>query len=78
MVVLPHTGQTEAVRIAKRICRSVRANLPRANDAPSLARVSVSIGVACLASGMRLQQLFTLADAALYRAKAAGRDCVSG
>ncbi len=78
VVVLPHTGQAEAVRIAKRICRSIRANLSQADGASSVARVSVSIGVAFLASGMRLQQLLTLADAALYRAKAAGRNCVSG
>lgn len=77
VVVLPHIGQSKAMRIAERICRSIRARFAHADDTRQVPGVTVSIGVASLGPGMRLQQLLNIADAALYRAKAAGRDCVS-
>jgi len=77
VVALPHTGRTEAMRIAERMCHSIRERLSRANDVRAVTGVSVSIGVASLGSGMLLPQLLDLADTALYRAKASGRNCVS-
>ena len=40
--------------------------------------VTISIGVACQVpdAGCTPQQLLAMADASLYRAKAAGRNCV--
>ena len=73
VVVLPHIDAPEATEIAEHICCSIRETIPHAGDT----RVSVSIGVASLEPGMHGRQLLASADAALYRAKAAGRDRIS-
>jgi diguanylate cyclase (GGDEF)-like protein len=39
-------------------------------------QVTVSIGVATMAQGQSINELFAAADAAVYRAKNAGRDQV--
>ena len=79
-LLLPQTRAVDAFRIAER----VRANIaglsiiaPGATGG-ELVHVTVSIGVAALDSGSRreLSELLSAADAALYRAKAGGRDQV--
>jgi diguanylate cyclase (GGDEF)-like protein len=79
-VLLPQTRAVDAFRIAER----VRANIaglsiiaPGATGGERV-HVTVSIGVAALDSGSRrdLAELMSAADAALYRAKADGRDQV--
>jgi diguanylate cyclase (GGDEF)-like protein len=73
VVVLPNAGPAEAMQIAEAVCRSVREQTARSDHDPSQSPVGVSIGVASLAPGMNVRQLLACADAALYRAKAAGR-----
>ena len=79
-LLLPQTRAVDAFRIAER----VRANIaglsiiaPGSMGAERV-HVTVSIGVAALDSGSRreLSELLAAADAALYRAKAGGRDQV--
>jgi diguanylate cyclase (GGDEF)-like protein len=79
-LLLPQTRAVDAFRIAER----VRANIaglsiiaPGSTGAERV-HVTVSIGVAALDSGSRreLSELLSAADAALYRAKAGGRDQV--
>jgi diguanylate cyclase (GGDEF)-like protein len=79
-VLLPQTRAADALRIAER----VRANIaglsiiaPGATGAERV-HVTVSIGVTALDSGSHreLAELMAAADAALYRAKADGRDQV--
>jgi diguanylate cyclase (GGDEF)-like protein len=79
-LLLPQTRAVDAFRIAER----VRANIaglsiiaPGSTGAERV-HVTVSIGVAALDSGSRreLSELLAAADAALYRAKAGGRDQV--
>jgi diguanylate cyclase (GGDEF)-like protein len=79
-LLLPQTRAVDALRIAER----VRANIaglciiaPGASGGERV-HVTVSIGVAALDSGSRreLAELLSAADAALYRAKASGRDQV--
>ncbi len=79
-LLLPQTRAVDAFRIAER----VRANIaglsiiaPGATGGERV-HVTVSIGVAALDSGSRreLSELLAAADAALYRAKAGGRDQV--
>ena len=79
-LLLPQTRAVDAFRIAER----VRANIaglsiiaPGATGGERV-HVTVSIGVAALDSGSvrRLAELMAAADAALYRAKAGGRDQV--
>jgi diguanylate cyclase (GGDEF)-like protein len=77
VVVLPRIDSSKAIKFAERICSSVREKIPRTVDAQLVARVSVSIGVASLEPRMHVRQLLASADAALYRAKAAGRDRAS-
>jgi diguanylate cyclase (GGDEF)-like protein len=79
-LLLPQTRAVDAFRIAER----VRANIAGLSViAPGSAggervHVTVSIGVAALDAGSRreLGELMAAADAALYRAKAGGRDQV--
>jgi diguanylate cyclase (GGDEF)-like protein len=79
-LLLPQTRAVDAFRIANR----VRANIaglsiivPGATGGERV-HVTVSIGVAALDSGSKREysQLMAAADAALYRAKAGGRDQV--
>jgi diguanylate cyclase (GGDEF)-like protein len=79
-LLLPQTRAVDAFRIAER----VRANIaglsiiaPGATGGERV-QVTVSIGVAALDSGSKreLSELVAAADAALYRAKASGRDQV--
>jgi diguanylate cyclase (GGDEF)-like protein len=76
LVVLPQAGPAEAMQIAERVCRSIRDQASAGAGALKVA-ASVSVGVASLEAGMNLRQLLASADAALYRAKAAGRGRVS-
>jgi diguanylate cyclase (GGDEF)-like protein len=77
VVLLPQTRAPDALRIAERI-RAHIARLPiwSAND--ERVSITVSIGVAALDAGStrELPELLAAADAALYRAKASGRDQV--
>jgi len=80
VMLLPQTRAVDAFRIAERV-RSHISHLPiYANGASGSERVpvTVSIGVAALDAGSRreLTELLAAADAALYRAKASGRDQV--
>lgn len=69
---LPRTAGDEAVRVAHRICDGVRSlELDRVPQG-----ITISLGVAEQRAGESLDGLIGRADAALYRAKRAGRDRV--
>jgi diguanylate cyclase (GGDEF)-like protein len=77
VMLLPQTRAPDAFRIAER----VRAHISRLSihdPGGEPVTVTVSIGVAALDAGSRreLTELLSAADAALYRAKASGRDQV--
>lgn len=79
-MLLPQTRAVDAFRIAERV-RAHISQLPLYADGwggTESVRVTVSIGVAALDAGSRreLTELLAAADAALYRAKASGRDQV--
>jgi len=77
-VLLPRTRAVDAFRIAERL-RAHIAGLPVLSpDAAGRVPVTVSIGVAAMDAGSRreLTGLLATADAAMYRAKACGRDQV--
>jgi diguanylate cyclase (GGDEF)-like protein len=70
-VLMPSASEDEAAGLARRLLKAIRshgwAHQP----------VTVSIGVAETANvGMTASELVAAADAALYAAKAAGRDCM--
>jgi diguanylate cyclase (GGDEF)-like protein len=75
-IILPHTGLAAARRAAERVRERV-AKAPCEVDAHTVARVTVSIGVAAHPPAWAdVEALVRAADDALYAAKAAGRDRV--
>ena len=77
IVFLPGSTQEQAMRVGQRVCERVRgADIIHA--ASPEGRMTVSIGVASLLPDDEdAEQMLRRADAALYRAKAAGRNRVS-
>jgi uncharacterized membrane protein YgcG len=80
VMLLPQTRAVDAFRIAERV-RAHISQMPIYADGGADAErvpVTVSIGVAALDAGSsrELTELLSAADAALYRAKASGRDQV--
>lgn len=73
-VLLPGTGELEARTVAERLRTSV-SRLDLSQVVPGL-RITVSAGVACAHTGTGGDELLAAADAALYRAKRAGRNRV--
>lgn len=80
VLLLPGTDQAAALEVAERL-RGQIAALNLDGGAAGTLRVTASIGVACLAAGSTPavepgQWLVAQADAGLYTAKQAGRNCV--
>ena len=77
VMLLPQTRAPDALRIAERVREHV-ARLAVPGPGGERIPVTVSIGVAALDAGSsrQLTELLAAADAALYRAKASGRDQV--
>ena len=79
-VLLPQTRAVDAFRIAERIRSNIAglSIIAPGTTGGERVQVTVSIGVAALDSGDKreLTELMAAADAALYRAKACGRDQV--
>lgn len=77
VVILPETALAEATSIAHRLCRAVRSQ-GRVDRGGEHARVTASVGITELdeCAGEDLTRIVMEADAAMYRAKAAGRDGV--
>lgn len=81
-VYLPHTSQEHAELLAQRILHAVSENIVYAGL--EKVNVTISMGVVSEANGdlsftdtnEYLRELFSRADAALYRAKNDGRNCV--
>ena len=76
LALLPGTRQDDAFQVAERLRAAVSESpisLHKQNDLPP---VTISIGVAELQRGQEAEALIEAADAALYRAKHAGRDRV--
>jgi len=76
IMLLPHTGLPGALIAAER-AREAIFNLKYPNPASPVEVVTASFGVAvCVAPPLDIVDMITQADAALYRAKAKGRNCV--
>ncbi len=74
VVLAPVTDMTGAVALAEKVRSSVEEASFILGDSKRLTKVTVSIGVAQYKGNRR--QFFQAADQALYRAKAAGKNCV--
>ena len=76
-VLLPEVDQQVAVSIAERVRSAVSGTTGDGSDSLIRIPVQISIGVAALQHNASLDSLIRAADAALYRAKHAGRNKVS-
>eukprot|EP01030_Chromulinospumella_sphaerica_P013593 gene13593-13376_t len=75
MVLLPDTSEKVAVAVAERLCERMRQAQVFSDMRLPLPHITASFGVASLQPGQDEQALIANADAALYRAKALGRNC---
>ena len=76
LIILPETGMAGATRVAEQICHAIRST-DLALSSKDGDRVTASIGVTVAFAGeLEPDRLIARADAALYRAKRAGRDQV--
>ena len=71
LVIVPHTSAIDALKIAEKL----RSTIAEA-DIPGCDRVTVSLAVGQLADQESPDGLIVRVDAALFRAKRAGRNCV--
>jgi two-component system cell cycle response regulator len=77
VILLPDTDGDDALKAAERLCKKVSATPMDVAEAPDgKLTVTVSIGLASTNTAMPGEELIKLADAALYRAKQAGRNQV--
>ena len=77
-VILPETPVDEGMDVAERIRRRIDERLFRPPDSSDILRVTVSIGLATYPADARTKkELIEKADAALYRAKRAGKNAVA-
>ena len=76
VVILPQTAQEEASRIGERIREKVEEMVVDADDDRSL-KITVSVGVTSYPeNGKSHEDLVSVADQALYRAKGSGKNLV--
>lgn len=77
MVILPDTGEQIALAVAERLCERIQQAIVFSDMRSALPHITASFGIASLVPGQDDQSLVDAADAALYRAKHAGRNRVS-
>jgi len=75
-VILPDTPAREAGHVIERLLTSVRQVRITNDRGGLLPGITLSAGLAQPRSGEKVSELIRRADQALYRAKAAGRDCL--
>lgn len=76
-VFLPQTTLNEACNVAYRLRTEVSEAAIVMPNGDTLPSVTISLGLSEMNAGDTLEQLVARADAALYRAKQAGRNCFS-
>ena len=78
-VLLPRTNLSDGITVAEHIRHAVMSKeLIRRSTGETLGRVTISLGVAAWRKGDTMASLLERADACLYAAKDAGRNCVIG
>jgi diguanylate cyclase (GGDEF)-like protein len=76
LLLLPNTNAAEAQLVAERIRQAV-LEMNHPNPGTNAGVVTISAGISTIErSGIRIETVFKEADAALYRAKTAGRNMV--
>jgi diguanylate cyclase (GGDEF)-like protein len=78
LIILPETGRYEAQTVAERLRQRVSESPFRIDSRREDVRMTFSIGVSAFPDyGQSAEEMITLADLALYRAKKAGKNMVS-
>lgn len=77
MVILPNTNAKASAIVADRLCERMRQAVVFADMHKPLPHITASFGVATLVPEQTAESLIATADAALYRAKEAGRNQVA-
>jgi diguanylate cyclase (GGDEF)-like protein len=77
MVLLPDTSEKVAATVAERLCERMQQATVFADMRQPLPHITASFGVAALQAQQTEQDLISVADAALYRAKEQGRNRVA-
>ncbi len=77
IIILPKTNQKSALIVAERLCKRLGKTRVFADMQKTLPHVTASFGLATLEEGQDGLAVIAKADAALYRAKAAGRNQVA-
>jgi diguanylate cyclase len=75
-VILPRTDQNGAVTLGEHLCQALVRDPLRADVTPPMKPITISIGVSLYEAGDPLAEWVKRSDAALYRAKRAGRNRV--
>jgi diguanylate cyclase (GGDEF)-like protein len=76
-VLLPGVDDEQALTIADRVRQRVSGDTGDTDDSLIQVPIRLSMGIAALGDARSLDSLIRKADAALYRAKRAGRNAVS-
>jgi len=71
LIILPHTNLKQAALLAEKLCKKISEY-----EFSVVGHKTASFGVATFVYGLSVEQCVDLADAALYEAKAAGRNMV--
>ena len=77
VVLLPRVGLADATEVAERVRSTVSGTTADGSDSLIQVPVRISMGIAEIGENGSLDTLIKDADAALYRAKRAGRDAIS-
>ena len=77
LVLLPNCTLEEGRSVAERVRAIISTTPVMLSHGPKLPPLTVSAGVTVLTGQETVEDLVSSADAALYRAKRAGRNCVS-
>lgn len=77
IVILPDSNEAAGTMVAQRLCERMRLAVIFSDMHTPLPHITASFGVAMLAPQQTAHDLIATADAALYRAKEAGRNQVS-
>jgi diguanylate cyclase (GGDEF)-like protein len=77
IVILPNAERKTGIMVAERLCERMRQSVVFADMRKPLPHITASFGVATLMPDQTAAKLIAQADAALYRAKEAGRDRVA-
>lgn len=75
-IVMPNSERATSSAAAERIRERIATSYERDAHLAELRRVTVSIGVATMSAGETAEEIVQRADDSLYRAKAAGKNCV--